>query len=109
MIKIATRYLQVFVWLSIILCADSYSQNRLITRNSQDIPETFQKTVQTEHRKLINLNGQWDFSSDKNNASNVTVPFCYDFKGKVSVSRMFNTGIEHPNEWNYIILCEGIN
>ncbi len=109
MIKIATRYLQVFVWLSIILCANSYSQNRIITRNSPDIPESFRNTVQTEHRKLINLNGAWDFSSEKNTASNVTVPFCYDFKGKVNVQRIFSTGLENPGEWNYIICCDGIN
>ncbi len=109
MIKIATCYLQIFVWLSIVLCVNIYPQNRLITRNSPDIPETFQKTIQTEHRKLINLNGQWDFSSQNINASNVTVPFCYDFKGKVTVARMFNTGLESPNDWNYIICCDGIN
>ncbi len=86
-----------------------YPQNRLITRNSPDIPETFQNNLQNELRKLINLNGQWDFSSQQNNASQVTVPFCYDFKGKVSVSRMFGTGLESPNDWNYIICCDGIN
>ncbi len=109
MIKITTRYLQIFVWLSIILCANIYPQNRLITRNSPEIPETFRKNIQTEYRKLINLNGVWDFSSQNINASNINVPFCYDFKGKVTVSRMFNTSIENPNEWNYIIYCDGIN
>ena len=109
MIKIAARYLQIFVWLSIILCANLYSQNRLISRNSADIPLTFQQSLQNDYRKLINLNGQWDFSSQNNSASQVTVPFCYDFKGKVTVSRMFSTGLESPNDWNFIIFCDGIN
>ncbi len=109
MIKITTRYLQIFVWLSIFLCTVSYSQNRLISRNSTEIPLTFQQSLQNDHRKLINLNGPWDFSSQNVGASQVTVPFCYDFKGKAAVSRMFNTGLESPNDWNFVIFCDGIN
>lgn len=109
MIKITTRYLRIFVWLCIFLCTVSYSQNRLISRNSTEIPLTFQQSLQNDHRKLINLNGPWDFSSQNVGASQVTVPFCYDFKGKAAVSRMFNTGLESPNDWNFVIFCDGIN
>lgn len=109
LIKITTRYLRIFVWLCIFLCTVSYSQNRLISRNSTEIPLTFQQSLQNDHRKLINLNGPWDFSSQNVGASQVTVPFCYDFKGKAAVSRMFNTGLESPNDWNFVIFCDGIN
>lgn len=109
MIKITARYLQVFVWLSIVLCANSFSQNRLFTRSSPDIPPSIFQSLQNGQRKLINLNGEWDFISQNNTASRVTVPFCYEFKGKVTVSRMFSTGLETPNDWNYIIFCDGIN
>lgn len=57
----------------------------------------------------INLNGQWNITSQQVSASTVEVPFCYDFKGKVSVTRSFSTGIESPEDYNYIICCDGIN
>jgi len=109
LIKITARYLQVFVWLSILLCATTFSQNRLLTRSTTEIPVSLFRSMQNDHRKLINLNGEWDFTSQNNSASRVTVPFCYEFKGKVSVSRMFSTGLESPDDWNYIIFCDGIN
>lgn len=109
MIKAAGRYLAFFILLCITLCSQLHSQNRLISRNSADIPSSFLANYQNEHRKLINLNGEWDISSANISVLRINVPFCYDFKGKVSVTRMFNTGLESPNDYNYLINCEGIN
>ncbi len=109
MIKAAGRYLAFFILLCIVICSNLYSQYRLISRNSVEIPSSFFANYQNEHRKLINLNGEWDISSANLSTPRINVPFCYDFKGKVTVKRMFSTGLEQPNDYNYIINCEGIN
>jgi hypothetical protein len=86
-----------------------FSQPLLLTRNSPDLPLSYLKNLENDHRKVINLNGLWDISSEKSNANTVQVPFCYDFKGKVSCSRKFDVALENPNDWNYVIHCDGVN
>lgn len=85
------------------------SQPLIFTRNSSDLPQTFLKNLENDHRKVINLNGTWDISSEKPVPNTVQVPFCYDFKGKVNVSRKFDVELENVNDWNYVIVCDGIN
>ncbi len=66
--------------------------------------------LQNEHRKLINLNGEWSFSApDYEINTNIQVPFCYDFKGKATANRNFDVNIENPDAWNFILICDGIN
>jgi len=103
------RYLRLFLLIFIAIIVDINAQPKLLTRNSPQIPEAYQKNLNNEFRKLINLNGQWNITSQQVSASTVEVPFCYDFKGKVSVTRSFSTGIESPEDYNYIICCDGIN
>lgn len=106
----APAYLfKLIFWLSIIFCAELSAQYRIFERNSYEIPEVFKINLQNEYRKLINLNGKWRFSSPDINISEVNVPFCYDFKGKAALSRNFSTGIESPNEYNYVLYADGIN
>jgi beta-galactosidase len=109
--KTTAGYIRIIIALLCLFVIQSFShsQGGLFTRNSQNIPESYLKNFQNEHRKLINLNGQWDITGELVRAGNIEVPFCYDFKGKVTVSRMFNTGIESPGDWNYVIFCDGIN
>lgn len=86
------------------------SQPKLLQRNSSQIPETYSKLLHNEHRKLLNLNGEWQFvSADENIRTNVQVPFCYDFKGKSSCSREFNIDLDNFKSYNYIIVCDGVN
>ena len=66
--------------------------------------------LQNEHRKLINLNGDWNFSAPEYAINTkIQVPFCYDFKGKAVVSRNFNVNIDNIDAWNYVLYCDGIN
>lgn len=86
------------------------SQTLLLQRNSPQIPELCLKNLQSEHRKIINLNGEWYLSAPEHNINTqVQVPFCYDFKDKAVCSRSFNTDLENPDSWNYILYCDGIN
>ncbi len=87
-----------------------FAQTKLLSRNSAEIPESYLTNLQNEHRKLINLNGQWNVSSpDHQINSNIQVPFCYDFKGKLTCSRSFDAAIENPDSYNYVLFCDGIN
>jgi beta-galactosidase len=87
-----------------------FSQTKLLSRNSSQIPDSYVRNLQNEHRKLINLNGDWNASSPEQQiVANVQVPFCYDFKGKITCSRTFNAEIENPNSYNYVLCCDGIN
>jgi beta-galactosidase len=94
----------------VIFQAISLSQPKILQRNPEPIPESYIKNFQNEYRKFINLNGEWHFSStDPAINTNIQVPFCYDFKGKASVTRTFNVENENPAAYNYLIYCEGIN
>jgi len=85
------------------------SQNRLYSRNNPEIPQAIAGNLQNEHRKLINLNGEWSVSSsDPVVNTRIYIPFCYDFKGKVTARREFNSELD-PGAWNYILCAEGIN
>ncbi len=88
-----------------------YSQQKLLSRNSPQIPENYLKNLQNEHRKLINLNGEWNVQVQEPVVLNTTVqvPFCYDFRGKAVCSRTFICDIENPNSYDYILFCDGIN
>lgn len=85
------------------------AQQKLFTRNSTEIPETYLKNLQNEHRKFISLNGTWDYASPNYPNSTVTVPFCYDFRGKAEVTRKFSVDLDSPGDWNYLIFCDGVN
>ena len=86
------------------------SQPKILSRKSPEIPQIYAKNIQNDYRKIINLNGEWNISSnDPLIRSTVQVPFSYDFKGKVTCSRTFNTGLENPDSRNYVIYCNGIN
>lgn len=87
----------------------TFSQAKIYTRNSVDIPESYLKNLENGQRRFINLNGAWDITGEGIPSGSVQVPFCYDTKGKVTVSRAFNTGVESPGDWNYVIFCDGIN
>lgn len=85
------------------------SQQLILSRNTPDLPLTFLKNLENSHRKIINLNGTWDIISEKPLPNTVQVPFCYDFKGRVNVSRKFDVELENPGDWNYVMVCDGIN
>jgi hypothetical protein len=86
------------------------SQPKILQRNSPEIPESYAKNIQNEHRKIINLNGEWNISAPGEFiSSTVQVPFSYNFKGMAVCSRTFSTNIENPETWNYVICCDGIN
>lgn len=106
----AISRIRLFVLLLIIASASPLvSQQLLLTRNSPDLPLTYLNNLQNDQRKVINLNGTWDISSEKPIANTIMVPFCYDFKGKVSCSRRFDTGLDNPADYNYVIHCDGVN
>jgi beta-galactosidase len=85
------------------------SQPLLLSRNSPELPKSYLSNLQNEQRNVINLNGEWSFTSDKTSSGKIQVPFCYDFKGKLSCSRTFSADTENPDDWNYVIFCDGIN
>ncbi len=94
----------------IILVGISFSQTKFLSRKSTEIPESFLKNLQSEYRKVISLNGEWQLNSEDFKLSRkVNVPFCYDGKGKVSCSRTFDVTDENINRWNYLLVCDGIN
>ena len=106
----AIFYIPAYFILLIAFASQLLSQPKLLTRNSPEIPETYLKNLVNDYRKVINLNGEWDISSANIPSSTVQVPFCYNFKGSVFCSRIFNlTGIENPGSWNYVIQCDGVN
>ena len=86
------------------------SQPRITQRNSPEIPKEYSKNIQNEYRKIINLNGEWTLKSvDPKFQTKIQVPFSYDFKGKVTCSRTFNIETGNPDNWNYVLCCDGIN
>jgi hypothetical protein len=86
------------------------SQPKILQRKSPEIPRIYAKNIENGFRRIINLNGNWNLSSnDPFIRSSVQVPFSYDFKGKVTCSRTFNTDLENPSTWNYVLCCDGIN
>src|SRR5207244_1280710 len=79
-------------------------------RNTSSLPESFLKNIDNEHRKLINLDGEWNITcSDPNINSKVQVPFCYEFRAPVFCTRSFSVQFDNPGSYNYIIYCDGIN
>jgi beta-galactosidase len=106
----AIRKTGLFLLLLIIASASPIiSQPLLLTRNSPDLPQSYLNNLQNDQRKIINLNGVWDISADMPTANTIQVPFCYDFKGKISCSRKFDVPFDNPRDWNYIICADGIN
>lgn len=102
------KYITLFYIL--LLPAEVLSQPLILQRSSSEIPYVYLNSIINTHRKVIYLNGEWNFfSSDPYINSKIRVPFCYDFKGKVIVSREFNIDIEDFDKWNYILYCDGIN
>ncbi len=100
----------IFALFLLISASGLSSQPKILQRNSPEIPDTYAKNIQNEHRKIINLNGEWNFSAPEEYInSKIQVPFSYDFKGKAVCSRTFNTNTENPDNWNYVICCDGIN
>lgn len=86
------------------------SQTKILQRNSVDIPFQYSKNIQNENRKLINLNGEWQFSSANPLINtNIQVPFCYEFKGKAVCTRSFNADTDNPAAYNYVLYCDGVN
>lgn len=87
-----------------------YAQQKILQRRISPIPESYTKYLQNEHRKLIDLNGEWELTAPELNIhSTVQVPFCYEFKGKVSCSRTFNAALGNTDSWNFLLCCDGIN
>ncbi len=87
-----------------------FAQPQLLSRNSSVIPESFLKNLVSDERKLINLDGKWNVSSpDRQINTVVQVPFCYDFRGKLTCSRSFDANIENADSYNYVLFCDGIN
>ena len=106
----ARSYILIFSIFFLTSLSQILSQNRLYSRNNPDIPQPLVNNFQNDYRKLINLNGEWSVTStDPIINTRIFVPFCYDFKGKVTAHRQFNIELNNPNEWNYIIHAEGIN
>jgi hypothetical protein len=99
----------IYFAISLILKSSVISQPLFISRSNSDIPEQYNKLFVNEYRKLISLNGQWNINSQQYGSRNITVPFCYKFKGKVNASRSFDVNTENPSGWNYILYCDGIN
>ncbi|MCI0449626.1 MAG: hypothetical protein L0Y79_07550, partial [Chlorobi bacterium] len=106
--------MRVYIWLFLLVfltfASQLNSQNRLLSRNSAEIPETYLSNLQNQYRKVININGEWAITSNEP-ALNTTiqVPFCYDFKGKITCKRNFTVEFENPNDWNYTMHCDGVN
>jgi len=106
----ARVYIWFFLLIFLTFASQLSSQNRLLIRNSSEIPETYLKNLQNDYRKVINLNGEWAVTSNEPQInSTIQVPFCYEFKGKITCKRNFTVDLEYPNEWNYVIHCEGVN
>ncbi|KAA0211679.1 MAG: hypothetical protein EDM69_00215 [Chlorobiota bacterium] len=61
-------------------------------------------------RTIIPLNGQWQVSfNDYKSFSEVNVPSCYDYSGVAVFQRYFKIPFNNPEEYNFIIVAEGIN
>jgi len=105
----AAYYIRIFILIILASSSQIISQPKLFTRNSAQLPESYLGNLENEHRKLINLNGQWDIYSPNITSTSIQVPFCYDFRGKISCSRMFDVKLEDPTAWSYVIFCDGIN
>ena len=104
-----------FVFICLFISAKSpknvvFAQSKVLQRNSPEIPELYSKNIQNEYRKIINLNGEWNFSSTGSYYNTrIQVPFSYDFKGKAICSRNFDAELENIDSWNYVLYCDGIN
>jgi len=86
-----------------------FSEPKILSRGSPEIPPEVLKFLENGHRKVINLNGAWQIESyEPNLRGTVQVPFCYDFKGSVICSRTFDV-VENASEWAYVLQCDGIN
>ena len=95
---------------AVIITTKLPAQSRILQRNSPEIPPPYVKNISNEFRKIINLNGEWNFSSiDPYYNTKIQVPFSYNFKGKAACSRNFNIDLDNPDAWNYVLYCDGIN
>lgn len=102
--------LYVIAFTSAFLSPELSSQSLIYTRGVTELPESYLNNLQNDHRKVINLNGAWDISSpDMPVGNTVQVPFSYDFKGRVTVTRKFDAAIENFNDYNFVIHCDGVN
>lgn len=103
--------LRVFFILFFIASVSQIYSQKLYTRNSPEIPDNYLKNIQNDHRKLVNLNGEWNVSVQEPSVINtkIQVPFCYDFKGRAICTRDFSSNIDKPDEYDYILYCDGIN
>jgi beta-galactosidase len=88
----------------------SYAQQKILERKSTSIPENYVKHLRNQHRKVINLNGEWNISVQEPSIhGQVQVPFCYEFQGRVKCTRTFDLDLDDPSSWNYLLCCNGIN
>jgi hypothetical protein len=102
--------LPLFIFAVLTVTSQLNAQSKILQRTSPEIPEEYTQNIKNEYRRIINLNGEWNFSSsDPYNNTKVQVPFSYDFKGMAVCSRSFNAGLENPDAWNYLLYCDGIN
>jgi hypothetical protein len=109
-LQLNNRKLLLYLLALLFLSSWVNSQSKILQRNSVDIPVQYTKNIQNEHRKLINLNGEWNFSSNDPIINlKIQVPFCYEFKGKAVCTRSFNAEIENPSAYNYLIYFDGVN
>ncbi len=99
-----------FILAVVIISLQLSAQSRIFQRNSIEIPAPYAQNIKSEYRKIINLNGEWNFTSaDPYYNTKVQVPFSYDFKGKTVCSRSFNIEFDNPDAWNFVLYCDGIN
>lgn len=99
-----------FIFAVVIISSQLFAQSKILQRNSPEIPVPYAQNIANEYRRIINLNGEWNFlSQDPYYNMRVQVPLSYDFKGKAVCSRNFNIDIDNPDAWNYVLFCDGIN
>jgi hypothetical protein len=65
---------------------------------------------ESDTRKKIDLNGQWDISFNEGlNFSKFIVPIAYDYQGKAIFKRKFDISQEILDEYSFILVAEGID
>ena len=102
---------RIFVFISVILFNSGFlsSQIRVFERPDDKEQRNSGLFFESDTRKKINLNGEWEVSFNEGmNYSRFVVPLACDFEGNSLFKRKFSVPEEYLKNYSFIFVAEGI-
>lgn len=86
-----------------------YSQIKVFERPTNGEQKNIGLYLESETRKKIDLNGQWEISFNEGKSfDKFTVPLAYDFNGSAILKKKISISEEILNSYSFIFVAEGI-